>query len=248
VSPLTVTLGFLAMVCASLLAGGLALWWPPDESPDRSSDLGAALLGGAAIALVAIAIERAIAHRSERVQARREELHERTRRSGLLRQRIATTPRTPTGRLPLVHLGAEGLDLSGAHLADSDLHSARLAGADLTFADLSGSHLGDADLRGAVLKDADLYRCNLLTQNLKGCDFSNAYLAYANVLWPAFVEASSIRDANLVGLTCQDTSSGARRQLTPGECRWVREEGGVFLDQPPTLGPRRERPPAAAVE
>ena len=66
----------VAAFVADLLAmtTGLAMWLPTDKAPSRSSDLGAAIVGGAVVALSVIAVE---SSRRRRTRQRAEERHRR---------------------------------------------------------------------------------------------------------------------------------------------------------------------------
>ena len=45
---------------------GLALWLPPNHTPDRYSDLGTAIIGGGVVVLAALLFERRLSRAAER--------------------------------------------------------------------------------------------------------------------------------------------------------------------------------------
>jgi uncharacterized protein YjbI with pentapeptide repeats len=80
----------------------------------------------------------------------------------------------------------EGMQLDGAHLAESNLRHAHLSGANLMRADLSNAFLTEAslmraDLSNAWLSGALLINANLSGANLEGADLSEATLNEANL-------------------------------------------------------------------
>jgi uncharacterized protein YjbI with pentapeptide repeats len=94
----------------------------------------------------------------------------------------------------------QGLDLSGANLAN-----ARLNGANLT-----GARLGEANLAGAQLGKANLARTQLGEANLAGTNLWRANLTGAN-LWYANLTGTRLGEANLAG------AKSGRANLTGAE-------------------------------
>jgi uncharacterized protein YjbI with pentapeptide repeats len=75
----------------------------------------------------------------------------------------------------------EGIDLSGARLADADLAFARLRGSILAGADLSEAYLASADLTGADLSGATLRRADCLSVRFRRANLTKADLSYATL-------------------------------------------------------------------
>src|SRR5215203_1610602 len=114
---------------------GLVLWWPPGPEPDRSSDLGASIVGGGIVAFIVLYLDQRLSQRQER---------------NLLRLQLSTGDR-------FVGVDLSNQDLSGFYLPHKDFTNANLEGADLRRAVLSscsfiGTRLYGADLRGANLR------------------------------------------------------------------------------------------------
>ena len=83
------------------------------------------------------------------------------------------------GPFDLTHANLARANLSGANLANVDLHAsdlseATLIGANLEGSDLHRSNLKLADLSRAVLRGADLHAANLSRASLFGADLSKA--------------------------------------------------------------------------
>jgi uncharacterized protein YjbI with pentapeptide repeats len=118
----------------AVLALGVWLWWPPGADADRSSELGATLIGGAVVAIAVLYLERQVSSEAERRELRLQ--------LGLQNS--------------LAGIDLRNRDLSGFHLAGKDFRGANLAGANLRGANLSGGNLRDATLNGADLRGAKL--------------------------------------------------------------------------------------------
>ena len=124
----------LGLILLVLFAPGLFLWWPPCAPPDRSSELGTALIAGGVVALAVLVLERSFTKEAER-------------RDLLLQLGFV-------GELRGIDLS--GRDLSGFQLTEKTLSYARFRKANLRGANLSGSRLDHADLREADLRDAKM--------------------------------------------------------------------------------------------
>lgn len=103
----------------------------PGEEPNRCSDLGTTLIGGAVVAVAVLYLERQFSHGAEK--------------RDLLQLGLQTS---------LVSIDLRDRDLSGFHLAGKDLRGANLTGANLKGANLSGTDLTNATLNGADLRGA----------------------------------------------------------------------------------------------
>jgi Pentapeptide repeats (8 copies) len=139
----------------ALVTGGFYLWWPPGGQPNRSSDLGAALVSGSVVALALFFLETQANRRSEK--ANRQDLQLTANRQDDL----------------------TGIDLSGSNLAgfllrEKDLTRANLRRAVLRQAQLERSDLTQADLRGADLREANLQGANLRGANMSGTNLDGA--------------------------------------------------------------------------
>ncbi len=119
---------------------GFCLWWPPGEEPNRSSDLGTALMGGGIVGLVLLFLERHLSRGAERRDLQLQ--------LGL------------TDELPGVHLSRR--NLSSFYLPGKDLRHANLSKANLRGTNLSGARLDHANLSKANLRGAKLDATHLL--------------------------------------------------------------------------------------
>lgn len=161
---------------------GIILWWPPSSEADRKSDLGAAMVGGAAVAFAVLLVERTLTNES----AKRE------------------------GRVRLVELLMEKDDLISADLQNQSLPHVYLSGkvlqqANLSGADLREADLSRADLRGAVLKNADLRGAKLRDARLlvtADADLENVDLDGAlysrSTEWPVGIDHNKLKELGAV--------------------------------------------------
>jgi hypothetical protein len=130
----------LVLIIFVLFGLGVLLWWPPHALPDRSSDLGTALIGGGVVALVVLVLERSFAKEAER-------------RDLLLQVGLVDELRG---------INLNGRDLSGFLLTGKTLSHARFRRASLRGANLSGARLDYADLCEADLRDAKMDATGLM--------------------------------------------------------------------------------------
>lgn len=198
----------LSALLAGLTTGlGVALWLRGERTPQDHTQLGAAILGGAVVALALYVLE-------EDRQRATDRLVEQQSRA----LQLAVTDDLRGIDLTGAQLGSAYLAnkmLAGATLADADLAGANLSnanisnvyaddaiftcatmirvrapaapvltdaqldGASLQRADLSATDLTGADLRSAYLKGADLRRADLTQADLTGAVFDEARLAGA---------------------------------------------------------------------
>jgi uncharacterized protein YjbI with pentapeptide repeats len=227
-------------VLAILIAGGLALWWPPGAPTNSSNELGATLLGGSTVALAVLVAEflvstrmREIADHSllaaqerERRQAeladelevRREEVEE-----ALERQRGKRTDRwamqfMASFQQDLKGIDLSGRDLSGLYLKGCNLLRANLKGTNLNGANLSQAYLAWAYLNEATLEGTNLSDADLAGASLQGTDLSEANLAGAN-----------LTRANLIGASLAGARYDSRtvwpEGFEPQDCGAVRVRG-----------------------
>jgi uncharacterized protein YjbI with pentapeptide repeats len=152
------------------------------------TNVGQALLSGAVLGGVFLAIERVLAAEAE----------DRSREAGLRLQ--LTTTEALVGidlrRQNLRGMYLPGRQLTAANLAGADLASAVLLHADLRHATLVDAELGRADLGGSALCFADLSHCRAASTNFVDCDSSDADFSFASLVGADFT-ASSLRRANL---------------------------------------------------
>jgi uncharacterized protein YjbI with pentapeptide repeats len=117
---------WVTMPLASLLVvAGFLLWFPTRRDLSSRSELGAALLGGALVALAILYLQSEQEKASDRESFRLE---------------VALQP-------DLKHSDLRGQDLSGLLLRSKDLSGAQLGRADARGADFTGSYLIGADMR-----------------------------------------------------------------------------------------------------
>jgi hypothetical protein len=154
--------GLLALIVLVLFAPGFLLWLPPCAPPDRSSDLGTALIGGGVVAIAVLLLERSFAK-------------ETARRDLLLQLSQAEELRG---------IDLSGEDLSDFYLPQKVLAHSRFRKANLKGANLSGAQLAFADLREADLRDAKLDATGLWpkeTQFPSDEPFPRPYIPDANL-------------------------------------------------------------------
>lgn len=98
-------------------------------------------------------------------------------------------------------------DVSGAHLANTDLRDTYLIGINLSGADLRGATLSDANLTFANLSNA-----NLVNADLHACDLHNVNLAGTNLAGANLRDATGLNEdilskaKSLAGATMPDGS------------------------------------------
>ncbi len=124
----------------AVLAVGLWLWWPPGAEPDRCSDLGTALIGGAVVAGAVLYLERQFSRAAERRDLR-----------------LQLGMQKDLSGIELRMRDLSGFNLVRKNLQGADLRGADLRGANLSGADLTNAILNNADLRGAKLDETPLY-------------------------------------------------------------------------------------------
>lgn len=212
----------LGMAVAAITSGAF-LWWPPSAEPNRRSDLGAALIGGAAVAFAVFFLQL----NAESQQRRQDELS----RGAERRQELAITlglQRDLTG------IGLQGIDLSGMFLRNKVLADANLSDATLTEANLAGANLSGASLERAAISRSTFDGANLSGSDLLGASGAGASLvsivtsprtewtltdfreislarsdlANANVS-RSRIEESIFEGATLTGITLQDVDLSA---------------------------------------
>jgi uncharacterized protein YjbI with pentapeptide repeats len=128
------------LIPVAVAFAGALLWWPPGEAPNKCSDLGSALVGGAVVATAVLYVEQQLSKEADRRD---------------LKLQLGLQDN-------LIGIDLSGRDLAGFHLAGKDLRNAVLRGANLQRANLSGARLDHAvlvgaDFRGAKLDETPLY-------------------------------------------------------------------------------------------
>jgi uncharacterized protein YjbI with pentapeptide repeats len=223
----TAAAAFGTVLVLGSIAVGLYLWLPGRRDADHRRNLGAALIGGAIIALAIFLIQIVVDERRQRDEAKQN-----------LRVTLGLA-----GSLT-------GIDLSGAslermYLAGKNLSSAQLVGADLSRAYLTGTTLRDADLSRARLGCANLNLANarnasfvetglayatliglrggnakFLGADLRGADLTQARLADASFvgadLSQADLSGADLATADLTDATLTDVQYDARTRWPPG--------------------------------
>jgi uncharacterized protein YjbI with pentapeptide repeats len=175
------------LIPAIVLATGFYLWWPPGTPPDRCSDLGTALMGGAIVAFSVFYLERQLSRAYEKRNLQLE------LGTGKDFQGIDLSGRD------LSKCYLPGKDFSGANFHGANLSEANLSGANLTHASLNG-----ADLRGAKLDETPLYPSETLylsnnlhpgpiyrDANTQGADLSGAKYDSAT-RWPSHIDPEKV--------------------------------------------------------
>jgi uncharacterized protein YjbI with pentapeptide repeats len=171
-----------------ILAGGLLilttvpgayLWWPSRADPIKRTDLGLALIAGAAIAFSIFSLQALFDTRLHSLEDRREDARREADRNSSAVAFIG------------LYSDLSGIDLSGRELPGLYLRSKRLVEARLTDANLTGAVLANSNLERADLRRADL-------SGLRGnaADFDSANLEEAN-LTGAILVVSSLRNTRL---------------------------------------------------
>jgi len=126
--------GFVVGIPLVVILLGLYLWWPPCLPPDRSSDLGANVVGGGIVAFVVLSLDQVLSRRQER---------------NLLRLQLSTGDH-------FEGIDLSNQDLSGFYLPRKNFSDANLEGVDLRGTILSSSSFIRTRLYGADLRGADL--------------------------------------------------------------------------------------------
>jgi len=132
--------GIPLVALAAVLIAGFWLWLPPEDAPNRRSDLGTALIGGAIVGVAILYLQGQLSRGAERRNLR-------------LQLGLTNT---------LAGIDLSGRDLSGFYLPEKDLRGANLSGANLRGANLSGTQLDHADLTKADLRGTKLDATNLV--------------------------------------------------------------------------------------
>jgi hypothetical protein len=174
------TIAALVAVLVAVIAG-LLMWLPSDKQPSRPSDLGAAIIGGAVVALSVLAIE---ASRGRRAALEAEERHREQREwDETNRQRVRDDQLRLTLNLQtrLIGVRLDGRDLTEVYIPSRILVKARMVETKLEGAVLYRSDLQHADMRRAILRNADLGRCILNNARLQGADLSGCDLGAADL-------------------------------------------------------------------
>lgn len=131
--------GYLWVVPLFILAAGVYVWWPPEDQPDRYSELGAAMIGGSVVAFAVLALEQRYAKESEKRSL----------------QIMLGAEETLAG------IDLSNRDLSGFYLPNKDFTSANFRGTNLRGANLAGTNLQHAIFNGADLRGAKLDKVSL---------------------------------------------------------------------------------------
>jgi hypothetical protein len=130
----------LALIIGAVLTVGIWLWWPPGHEPNRYSDLGVTLIGGAVVAVALFYLEQQFSRGAERRDLRLQLALQKDLSDADLRDRDMS-----------------GFSLVGKNFKGADIRGADLRGADLSGANLHGAKLNGADLRGAKMDKTPLY-------------------------------------------------------------------------------------------
>ena len=190
-------------VLAILVAGGLALWWPPEAPSNSSNELGATLLGGSTVALAVLVAEFLVSRRmreiadhslratqererqhaelAEVLEMRREEAEEALEQERAKRLDKWALQFMASFQQDLRWIDLSGRDLSGLYLQGCKLLRANLKGSNLNGANLNGSYLAWAYLNEATLEGANLSDADLAGASLEGTVLSGANLTGANL-------------------------------------------------------------------
>jgi hypothetical protein len=190
--PWIVPLGPIYVVALLALGLWLWLWCAPGGAPNKYSDLGTALIGGALVAIAGFYLEHLISSNAEK-RALRVQL-------GLQKD--------------LSEIDLFKRDLSGFHLANKKFKGANLVCADLRDTNLSGADLTDAmlnyaDLRGARMDEIGLYPSETLfpsNERFPGSIYQEATINNtslygaiydANTRWPSNIEPDRVCAVNV---------------------------------------------------
>jgi uncharacterized protein YjbI with pentapeptide repeats len=261
----------LILLIVVLVLFGFVLWMPRRSEPEARSDLGVALLTGAAISLVFFALQ------NENEDSRQEVADRQALQISLGLQRDlrgADLRDQPLHKFDLAfkdmsHANLRGVDLSKANLTNAILRGTRLDGANLEKADLSRADLTEAVLNGANLRDATLTDAILEGAEIgvdefgKPADLTRAEAIDARMhhacladakLNEAILGGADLRDAVLTGANLKDAileRDGVPANLDGAAIAEVKADGvGVMTrSRPPVMGadPEREPMPAKAV-
>ena len=175
--------------------------------PEKSrNEVGAALLGGAAIGLAILGAEHALEKRQDHEGLRLQlglgkkfpgiDLSGRDLNGFYLRGKILANANLTLARLneaKLHNADLTGADLTEARLFGADLSEAKLIGANLTEASLLGASLEGAILKRAILTEANLTLARLNEAKLKraildGADLTMADLSGADLRYARYTE------------------------------------------------------------
>jgi len=174
-----------------ILVFGVVLWWPPEWSPTRKSDLGAALVSGALVSMAVLFIERRQQRESEKRNMQlslstQQELEHMDLSNHDLRWVSFLRGRN------LSRANFQGAKLSGADFSDALIDEGNFKGADLRHTNFAG-----CCLRKAKLSKADLRRANFSGAELDGAELYGADIRGANfgTLPDTVVEEMSIEYA-----------------------------------------------------
>jgi uncharacterized protein YjbI with pentapeptide repeats len=187
----SVNVVFLAAI--ALVVMGLVLWLPSGAQMNRDSELGTALLGGAAVAFTVAWAQTVSQHQAER------------RNLQLEFSRSGNHHGINLSRRDLTYLRLTNCDLSEAllgraHLGGADLRNADLRGADLRSATLSQTIAGYR----TTLSEANLERANLSWVRASWSSFSRANLDHAILVRGRFNHAemsgATLRNAALMDM------------------------------------------------
>jgi uncharacterized protein YjbI with pentapeptide repeats len=170
-----------AVIVSAVLAGGIWLWYPPSHDPNRYSDLGVTLIGGAIVAVALFYLEQQFSRGAERRDLRLQ--------LGLQKDLSDADPRDRD---------MSGFSLVGKNFKGADLRGANLRGADLSGANLTNAKLNGADLRGAKMDETPLYPSETLFppftlgpiySDVTICNTGLAEAKYdSKTKWPSIIE------------------------------------------------------------
>jgi uncharacterized protein YjbI with pentapeptide repeats len=183
-------------VLPAIVIVGIGIWGSPGPNSNRSSDLGAAMIGGAVIAAAVLLVEQRFAGEAENRNIRFQIGLQKELPSIDLRGKNLSDSHWPQKSLPLANMSRVSLD--GSFLQGCDFTGALFTGASLIRTELRA-----ATMRGAVLGGADLTEASLVRANLRDCDFSDPAdpeIEGAAVLARANLSRADLRLANLIGV------------------------------------------------
>jgi uncharacterized protein YjbI with pentapeptide repeats len=194
-----------------LFIPGAVLWWPSRAHREGRIELGAALLGGAAVAFAVLGVQVVVELRANRTLDALEAIRNQVAEQRDVR--LAVSLQQDLTGADLRNQNLSYLHLPEKKLVDANLAGALLIGSNLTGADLTDSILARTIFTSATLVDAELVNADLRNANLSSADLRDADLSGADL------REAILTDTNLEGAiydlrtrwppTFQPTTAGA---------------------------------------